>query len=139
MRSPLARSALLLSLVAALAGSACQPAAEDPAKAFQLFLARVQEGRTAEAWKLLSKGSQEQLTALVQERAAAAGGKLEGEVHQLVFGTAELARPVEKLDVVSRDEARAVLRVTHVGGEQKELVMLREPDGWKLSLELPRG
>lgn len=130
---------LLLGLLLALALAGCPTPAEDPSKSFQLFLSRVQEGRTSEAWKLLSKASQEQLTALVNERIASSGGTIAGEPHQLVFGSAELVRPVEKVEVVSRDEARAVLRVTHLGGETRELVMLREPDGWKLSFDVPRG
>lgn len=130
---------LLLAALLAFALAGCTAPSDDPAKSFQLFLARVQEGRTGEAWKLLAKPSQEQLTALVNERIAGSGGAITGEPHQLVFGSAELVRPVEKVDVVSRDEARAVLRVTHLGGETRELVMLREPDGWKLSFDLPRG
>jgi hypothetical protein len=122
-------------LLLALAG--CQKPTDDPARAFRLFVDRVQAGDTDGAWDLLSRESQEQLTDLVKRRAAGSEGAIPEDPKEALFGSATLARPIEAVEVVKADERRAVLVVTHPGGERQEVVMVREEDGWRLSLEAP--
>ena len=106
-----------LGILLLLAGCS---AGDDPARAFQLFVANVQERKLDAAWDLLSRPSQEQLAELVRLRAEASGGAIENDPKKVLFGNAELARPVEKVAVKSQEGDRAVLTVTHVGGGSQD-------------------
>ena len=133
-RTLLRRAALLLAFAAVAAGCPAPP--DDPARAFRLFVDRVQAGDTDGAWELLSRDSQEALTDLVKRRSAASGGAIPADPKQALFGSATLARPIEAVEVKQAGEKRAVLAVRHPGGESQDITMVREADGWRLELDL---
>lgn len=129
------RITLILGLALALAG--CRKPGDDPARAFRLFLDKVQIGDANGAWELLSKESQEELTELVKRRAAGSAGAIPADPKEALFGSATLAKPVEKIEVVKVDDHNAHLVVRHEGGGMEEVVMVREEGGWRLTLDPP--
>lgn len=133
---PFVRSAAAF-LLACLAFAGCAKPTDDPAKTFRLFVERVQGGDTDGAWDLLSRDTRGALTDLVARRSAASGGAIPADPKQAVFGSATLARPIATVEVQEAGESRAVLRVTHPGGESQEVTMVREEGGWRLDLEVP--
>jgi hypothetical protein len=117
----------------------CTPSDDDPARAFQIFLADVQEGKADAAWALHSADTQAELTELIRQRSEESKGAIPNDPKKVLFGNAELAKPVERVEVKSREGAAAVLTVTHVGGGTQDIPMVKEPTGWKLRIELPPG
>jgi hypothetical protein len=129
------RRALLLLALAGAAG--CVKPTDDPVKTFRLFVERVQAQDTDGAWELLSRDTRGALTDLVARRSAASGGAIPADPKQALFGSATLARPIAGVEVAEPGDRRAVLRVTHPGGDTQSVTMVKEEGGWRLQLEVP--
>lgn len=139
LRTSLRRALALLALAVAASLAGCAKPTDDPAKAFRLFVDRVQAQDTDGAWELLSRDSQGALTDLVKRRSAESGGAIPADPKEAVFGSAALARPIEKVEVAEASDRRAILNVTHPGGESQQVTMVREEGGWRLDLDVPPG
>lgn len=125
---------LLLLLLLAL--SACSKPGADPERTFRTFVDHVQRREAQAAWDLLAPESQQQLEELVRARSEASGGAIPNDPQQVVLGNAQLARPVEKIEVEGAEADTAVLRITS-GGASDTVTMVRVPEGWRVKIEVP--
>ncbi|WP_373044657.1 hypothetical protein [Vulgatibacter sp.] len=127
---------LALALAAAAATAACSENTSDPEATFRLFVEKVQQRDADAAWELLAPATRERFTKLVQERSEASGGALPDDPKQVILGGAQLARPLEKIEVVEEQAETATLLVT-AGGETDRVRMVRTGEGWRVEVEAP--
>lgn len=125
------RSTLLLFALPLL--FSCQAADASPDKAFRTFVARLQQGDVDGAWDLLSKGSQDELSAIVHQKSKESGGAIPDDPKRVILGDATLARPIDAIEVQSRSDDRATLLVRS-GEESQPVQMVREGGRWKVDL-----
>lgn len=133
LRRFLVASTLALALAAA---GGCRPADSDPERAFRHFVERVQARDARGAWALIAPESREALAAWVAARSAESGGAIPDDPAAAILGDAQLARPIESIEVTRRDERTATLEV-RAGGEVDRVEMVRTDEGWRVRIELP--
>ncbi|HLV59988.1 MAG TPA: hypothetical protein VKY51_01145 [Fredinandcohnia sp.] len=127
------RSSLAIPLVFALALLGCSATADTPDRAFRAFVTHLQAGEVDEAWELLSRRSQDELTRIVHERSVASEGAIPDDPKRVALGDAELARPIDAVEIQSQTEDRATLLVRS-GEETMPVQMVRENGKWKVEL-----
>jgi hypothetical protein len=126
----------LLLLGAVLAAAGCNQPDADPERAFRHFVDRVQRRDAQGAWNLLAPATQEQFTELVRQRSRASGGAIPDDPQQVILGNAQLARPIETIEVVESSGDRAVLRVVS-GGAEDRVTLVRTAEGWRVLVDVP--
>ena len=126
----------LLLLASVLATTACNRPDADPERAFRHFADRVQRRDAQGAWELLAPATQEQLAALVHQRSSASGGAIPDDPQQVVLGNAQLARPIESIEVTEATADQTVLRVVS-GGAEDRVTLVRTAEGWRVLVEVP--
>ncbi len=124
-----------LPIALALLGGAASCHGETPDDAFRGFVAAILAHRQDDAWAHLSAASQAAMKAARDNAAALAPkGTVPDDPKALLFGEdVGLARPIDKIEVVSQSGSRARLSV-EAGGEKHEVQMVREDGRWKLDL-----
>lgn len=120
----------LLPLALALG---CSASPETPDQTFRSFVAHLQAGEVDAAWDLLSEKSQDELSRIVHERSVESEGAIPDDPKQVALGDAELARPIDSIEVESQTEDRATLLVRS-GEESMPVQMVRENGKWKVAL-----
>ncbi|AKU90205.1 hypothetical protein AKJ08_0592 [Vulgatibacter incomptus] len=128
----MASATLLLVLLAS-----CDSPSSTPEKAFRTFVEKVQARDVEGAWDLLSLGTQQDLTTLIEQRAKATGGAIPSDPRVAVLGSASLAHPIDDLKEIAKSDDKAALEVTS-GGETRRVHMVREKGGWRVDLDVPR-
>lgn len=127
------RPILAIPFLLALAGLGCSATSDTPDRAFRSFVAHLQAGEVDEAWELLSQRSQDELTRIVHERSVESGGAIPDDPKRVALGDAELARPIDAIEVQSQTEDRATL-IVRSGDETMPVQMVRENGKWKVAL-----
>lgn len=131
--------------VAALAGPAsCGGRGESsPEGAFKAFSAallgtRDDPKQMDKVYDLLSKADRRELTRRA-EASRRLGGEARTGAEMLVLGRIQVAWTPKKIEVTKRSDRRAELAVTGPDRQRVRVVMVREDDGWRVSLGLAAG
>jgi len=122
------------SLLALLAVASCSRHAA-PDETFRAFTLSVLSHQPDQAWSMLSKESQEAMTAATKAAAAAAPkGEVPDDPKAFLFGEdVGLARPIQEIKVAEENGNVAFLSVTTAGGTHR-VKMVLEDNRWKLDL-----
>lgn len=135
MKRPRATTSLVAAWAAVLvAVPACQR--DPPPDAAYRALVRAMTDRDEEAaWDLLSDETRGRLAERARVAAAAAPGVVPSDARAMLAGDAPLAvLPPTAIAVVRADGARAVLRVEAPGAAPREVELVRERGGWRVTL-----
>lgn len=127
------RSLSTIPLLLAFFSLGCTASADSPDRAFRTFVAHLQAGEVDQAWELLSERSQDELSRMVHERSVESGGAIPDDPKRVALGDAELARPIDAIEIESQTEDRATL-IVKSGDESMPVQMVREGGKWKVAL-----
>ena len=133
-RAPASLSAALLAALVAV--PACQRDLP-PDAAYRALVRAMAERDEEAAWDLLSAETRQRLTERARVAAAAAPGVVPADARAMLAGDAPLAvLPPTSIAVVRVEGSRAVLRVEAPGAPPREVELVRERAGWRVTLPL---
>lgn len=133
-RAPALLAGALLAILVAV--PACQR--DLPPDAAYRALVRAMADRDEEAaWDLLSDETRKRLAERARIAAAAAPGVVPADARFLLAGDAPLAvLPPTAITVLRTDGTRAILRVEAPGSPARDVELVRERGGWRVTLPL---
>ncbi|MGV3619952.1 MAG: hypothetical protein ACO1OB_03995 [Archangium sp.] len=125
------RAGLLLLVLAILPGCR-RPAADSPEATYRTFVTALQRSDAKTAWKLLTPGTRDQVTALSKAISEASKGVVRDEPEVLLF---QASRPgnVGEITQLRADETSAVLKVASASGE-REVKLVKDAGRWQIDL-----
>jgi len=106
-----------------------------PDATYRALVRAVADRDETAAWNLLSRATQQRLTARAQAAAAAAPGVVAPNARALLVGDAALAvLPPSAISLLEGSPDRTVLRVEAPGSVARSVVLLREGGAWRVDL-----
>jgi hypothetical protein len=135
MKSTMLSRAVLVPTAVVLVLAGCnQPRWDTPEDAYLSFVTAMQKGDSRTAWMTLSAQSKQALEARARAVSEATSGAVKPNPQPFFFGGGFDTAPVKAVRRVSQEGNAARLSVVGEGGAEREVSMIKEPEGWRLDV-----